>query len=244
MKNQQVVETPKLKADTLVRVILDMSGSMSRIASATREGLNTYIQSLKDDKSDDTVLVSLTVFDSEGWVSDVVVHIDTVLDMVPLADVPEITEEHYKPRGGTPMYDAIGTVVQDTERALSGIEGNPEVLLVIITDGDENTSQTFKQGQIKTLLETKEGDGWSAIYLGANQDAWAVGSSLGINAGNVKAYAATVEGIQGDVFASVANATTAYRSAKLSAKSIGAGEDFVTRSFFAGDAKVEGKSEE
>jgi len=244
MKNQQIVETPKLKADTLVRVILDMSGSMTGIASATREGLNTYIQSLKDDKSDDTVLVSLTVFDSSGWVSDVVINIDTVLDMVPLADVPEITEEHYKPRGGTPMYDAIGTVVQDTERALDGIEGKPEVLLVIITDGDENTSQTFKQGQIKTLLETKEGDGWSAIYLGANQDAWAVGSSLGINAGNVKSYNATVEGIQGDVFASVANATSEYRSSKLSAKSIGAGDAFVTRAFFAGDAKVEGKTEE
>lgn len=236
MKNQQIVETPKTKADTLCRIILDMSGSMSRIASATREGLNTYLQSLKDDKSDDVVLVSVTVFDSEGWVSNVAVHIDTVLDMVPLADVPEITEEHYKPRGGTPMYDAIGTVVQDTERALEGIEGNPEVLLVIITDGDENTSQTFKQCQIKTLLETKEGQGWSTIYLGANQDAWAVGNSLGINVGNVKTYAATVEGIKNDVFASVANATSNYRAAKLSARAIGA-EDFTTKSFFADGIK-------
>ncbi len=238
MKDQHIVETPKIKADTLCHVILDMSGSMSRLASATREGLNTYLQTLKDDKSDDEVLVSVTVFDSDGWSDNITVRIDTILDMVPLNAVPEITEDHYKPRGGTPMYDAIGTAVERTELALEGVTGSPEVLLVVITDGDENTSQTFKQGQIKTLLEMKEGQGWSTIYLGANQDAWAVGSSIGINAGNVRAYAATIEGIKDDVFTSVANATTAYRADKLMAKSIGAGDGYVTRAFFAGDSNL------
>ncbi len=239
MKNQKIVETPKTKADTLAHVILDMSGSMSNIASATREGLNTYIQSLKDDKSDDTVLVSVTVFDSEGWVSNVGIHIDTIMDMVPLTEVPEITEAHYKPRGGTPMYDAIGKVVERTERALEDIEGNPEVLLIVITDGEENTSQSFTQRQVKTMLETKEGQGWSTIYLGANQDAWAVGSSLGINVGNVKTYSATDKGIKSDVFASVACATTAYRSNKLMAKAGGDGDGFTTRSFFSNSGTVQ-----
>ncbi len=244
MKNQKIVETPKIKADTLAHVILDMSGSMGSIASATREGLNTYIQSLKDDKTEDAVLVSVTVFDSEGWVSNVNIHIDTIMDMVPLADVPEITEGHYKPRGGTPMYDAIGTVVERTESALAGIEGSPEVLLIIITDGDENTSQTFKQGQIKALLETKEGQGWSTIYLGANQDAWAVGSSLGINAGNVKSYSATVSGIKEDVFGAVACSTMAYRSEKKFAKAAGVGDGYTTRSFFANDSSAEKKKDD
>jgi len=244
MKNQKIVETPKTKADTLCHILLDMSGSMLGIASATREGLNNYINTMKEDKSDDIVLVSVTVFDSEGWHGDIKVHIDTIMDMVPLNDVPEITEEHYKPRGGTPMYDGIGKVVGRTEGALEGIEGSPEVLLVIITDGDENTSQEFKQHEIKALLETKEGQGWSTIYLGANQDAWAVGSSLGINSGNVKAYSATVAGIKDDVFASVANATTCYRAAKIGAKADGLGESFTTKSFFAGDTMTEGKTEE
>jgi len=235
MKNQKIVETQKIKADTLCHIILDMSGSMRGIASATREGLNNYINTMKEDKNDDIVLVSVTVFDSEGWHGDISVHIDTIMDMVPLADIPEITEEHYKPRGGTPMYDAIGKAVCRTESALEGIEGSPEVLLVVITDGDENTSQEFKQNQIKTLLETKEGQGWSTIYLGANQDAWAVGSSLGINSGNVKAYAATVDGIKDDVFASVANATVCYRSMKSEAKIAGVGDGYTTKSFFAAD---------
>ena len=243
MKNQKIVETPKTKADTLCHILLDMSGSMRGIASATREGLNNYINTMKEDKSDDIVLVSVTVFDSEGWHGDLTVHIDTIMDMVPLADVPEITEEHYKPRGGTPMYDGIGKVVGRTESALEGIEGSPEVLLVIITDGDENTSKEFKQHEIKALLETKEGQGWSTIYLGANQDAWAVGSSLGINAGNVKAYSATVAGIKNDVFGAVADATIGYRAMKSEAKLAGDGDGYTTKSFFAGDIKTEGKTE-
>lgn len=245
MKNQKIVATPKIKADTLCHIILDMSGSMGNIASATREGLNNYLNTMKEDKNDDIVLVSVTVFDSEGWYGDSIkVHVDTIMDMVPLDEIPEITESHYKPRGGTPMYDAIGKSVGRTERSLEGIEGNPEVLLVIITDGDENTSRKFKQHEIKSLLETKEGQGWSTIYLGANQDAWAVGNSLGINAGNVKAYDATDEGIRSDVFASVANATVSYRTMKSAAKLAGNGDGFTTQAFFSGSNLTEEKDGE
>ena len=242
MKDQQVVETSgsKKNVDTVVHVILDMSGSMGKIAQATRDGLNNYIESLKKDKVDDVTLVSVTVFDAD-WAHRVgsSSRIDTVIDSMPLDDVPTITDQHYKPRGGTPMYDAIGESIERTDKALSGYAGEPEVLLVIITDGEENQSSRFKQGDIKALIEQKEGLGWSTIYLGANQNAWDVGSSLGIQAGNTKSYVASNAGIQNDVFGAVADSTMCYRSMKVSAKLAGVGDGYTTKSFFA-----EGNTEE
>ena len=242
MKDQKVVETSESKkhVDTVVHVILDMSGSMGKIAQATRDGLNNYIESLKKDKVDDVTLVSVTVFDADwGYGQGSTSRIDTVIDSMPLDDVPTITDQHYVPRGGTPMYDAIGETVERTDKALAGFSGEPEVLLVIITDGDENQSNRFTQSDIKALIEQKEGLGWSTIYLGANQNAWAVGSALGIQAGNTKSYQASNAGIQDDVFGAVADATMCYRSMKVSAKLAGVGDGYTTSAFFA-----EGDTEE
>lgn len=247
MKDQKIVNQPtkKIKADTIVSVVLDMSGSMSGIAAATREGLNAYLNSLKeDDKNTDEVLVSVTVFDSEYDWNAARVHqprINTIFNLEPLSKLPEITTEHYHPDGGTPLYDAIGVVAERTDEALKGVEGKPDVLLVVITDGDNNTSERFSREDIKVLIEQKQAQGWTPVYLGANQNAWAVGGGLGISRGSTRSFAATGAGISNDVFTSLGTRTTAHRMAKKAVYSSAdaSAKDLVgsyhTNDFFAGD---------
>jgi len=52
--------------------------------------------------------------------------------------------------------------------------------LIILTDGHENASIEYTKAHVKDLIEQKQKDGWTVIYLGANQDAFAEGGSLGI----------------------------------------------------------------
>lgn len=245
MKDQVIKKSNKsLKADTVVSVVLDMSGSMAGIASATREGLNSYLDSLRDDKNNtDEVLVSLTVFDSgieygRGLYQHThVPRINTIFSLVPLSSIPVITEEHYGPSGGTPLYDAIGAVIERTDEALMGVAGKPDVLLVIITDGDDNTSTKLTDKDAKILIEQKQGCGWTPVYLGANQDSWAVARKMGISAGSTKSYEATDEGIKGDVFRDLGTRTQAHRTAKsfnYAANNI-VGGTYATDAFFAGD---------
>ena len=256
MKDQKITPKPaktkkrKIKADTIVSVVLDMSGSMTRLAAATREGLNAYLDSLRQDSENtDEVLVSVTVFDSmwESGSYDQIPRINTIFNLEPLSKLPEITQEHYNPEGGTPLYDAIGATVERTEEALKGVKGNPDVLLVIITDGENNTSKKLTRENAKVLIESKQGAGWTPVYLGANQDAWAVSEGLGISRGSAKSYSATVGGVKDEVFKDLGVRTHSHRLAKRAVyRSANADEDngllgtYTNTSFFSGeDGNVE-----
>jgi hypothetical protein len=134
----------------------------------TVDGYNAYVAQLPR-----TSLVSLTLFDSEG--------IDLIRDGV-RPGAAKLKTGDYQPRGMTPLYDAIGHTIAEAERRSVGFE---RVALVILTDGYENASTDFKRKDILKLLKQKqERDGWLVIYLGANQDAWAVGQQFGAAVGN------------------------------------------------------------
>jgi hypothetical protein len=58
-----------------------------------------------------------------------------------------------------------------------------KVLAVIVTDGLENSSREVDPPTLAKLIADREHDGWTFIYLGANQDAWAVGEQAGFSGG-------------------------------------------------------------
>lgn len=58
-----------------------------------------------------------------------------------------------------------------------------KVMCVIVTDGLENSSKRVSQEQLQGLIREREADGWTFIYLGANQDAWDAGATYGFSGG-------------------------------------------------------------
>lgn len=68
---------------------------------------------------------------------------------------------------------------------MEGIEVDPEadgkVLAVIFTDGEENSSTEVSSEDVAKMIANKEDDGWTFIYLGANQDAWDHGGRMGFS---------------------------------------------------------------
>jgi hypothetical protein len=56
-----------------------------------------------------------------------------------------------------------------------------KVLAVITTDGLENRSREVSVEQLQDMIEAREADGWTFIFLGAKQDAWATGTSYGLS---------------------------------------------------------------
>jgi hypothetical protein len=56
-----------------------------------------------------------------------------------------------------------------------------DTTVIILTDGDENSSVEYTPGHIKDLVESRQTrDGWSFVYLGANQDVVLTAKKLGI----------------------------------------------------------------
>jgi 5S rRNA maturation endonuclease (ribonuclease M5) len=129
---------------------------------------------------------------------------------MPIAEVAELIEkETYITRGSTALYDAIGKTINE-------LQTDRDVIFVIITDGYENASREFRGEAIKKMIETLETENkWKFVYLGANQDAIAMGGNIGIKSGQSMTWAATDGGVENTFYAMSANLKS-YRSAKAS----------------------------
>lgn len=201
----QPSEVPNLQTKTnkvFVNVILDRSGSMAATRAHTISGYNEYLNGLRFDKETE-YSVSLVQFDAPVLAPELTV---TFLDRA-LPDVPPLSMADYEPRGNTPLYDAIGECTRRVEAK------SRAVIVLIITDGMENASTEFTKESIKALITSKEAEGWTFAFLGANIDSFAVGGAIGVAPGNIANY---VPGLEAQLFEQLSSATVeraaAFRS--------------------------------
>lgn len=186
--------------NTVVNFVLDETGSMQDVKEETISGFNAYIAKLVEDAKA-KVWLTLTQFNSQK--------IEVVHNMVSIQDVHDLNVETYVPANYTPLYDAIAQTIRTTEEALKLKRGKPEVLCVIMTDGLENASKEWTKDRVFALIKEKIDAGWTFAFLGADQDAYAVGASMGIPTGSVMNYAGTREGTS-KVMRAAAGATSSY----------------------------------
>lgn len=163
---------------THIAAVVDRSGSMESIRTDTIGGFDAFIDRQRSHPGTSTV--SLFQFDT---------HYDVVYRNRPIAEVPPLVLE---PRGATALLDAIGRTVSTTRTDLAQLaeEERPgTVVVVIMTDGQENSSREFTYPVIRDLIETQQRlDGWTFLFLGADQDAIAAASRLGIPADTALSY--------------------------------------------------------
>lgn len=184
--------------------ILDRSGSMINIIGDCVGGFNQYIKNQKNENLGDKVTITVALFDDKY---------DLLYNNVDINDVDETNiKKRWIPRGTTALLDAIGKTINTTKQEynLLGDVKPTRTLCVIVTDGLENASKEYSHDMIKNLIKDCEENGWTFIYLAANQDAFEVGSSLGINGGNTYTYTTTSSGVA-DMMSVLYSATFDYR---------------------------------
>ena len=90
-----------------------------------------------------------------------------------------------QPRGGTALLDAVGRLITEVGEQLSALpehERPGQVICLIMTDGMENSSRTWTWDAVKRLItQQREVYGWEFIFLGADIDAIAVASRMGMD---------------------------------------------------------------
>ncbi len=144
-----------------VAFVLDKSGSMQAVEEAVVAGYNDYLGELRAQGGE--TRFSLTTFDTSFehvWVGE------------PLEKVAELDHRVYRPDGMTALYDAIAhTVLRTDERLQADGRGDEKVLVVVLTDGLENSSSDFDAHAIAELVRTyDERPNWTFVYLGAGHD--------------------------------------------------------------------------
>lgn len=180
-KTQKAPKPRKPKAEarkpaTFIAFVLDRSGSMSPQRDSVISGFNEYLDEVREKLKDKDVLFSMTQFDTS---------FNVTMDGVPLSAVAKLDREGYTIGGMTALYDAIGVTVQRIEDKVKSWGVKPDIMVVVLTDGHENSSRIWNHEQVRGLISKKQDEGWTFAYLGATEDAWDVGVNLGVHAGNV-----------------------------------------------------------
>lgn len=149
--------------------VLDNSGSMKVFGDERNQSLNNFIQVQKDNNL--KFNFTLTLFSDD---------VDIIYKNLNSDEIPEIKPDDFKPSGMTSLFDAIGETIAFQEK-----QNNDKVIFVILTDGLENSSQKYTSKMIRNLISDKKIiSKWKFIFLGANQDSFASGSTIGIPKNN------------------------------------------------------------
>lgn len=170
---------------TYYQIILDRSGSMSSCIEGTMEGYNAQIDMIRDFENkfpEQEINVSVTTFND---------HIDLIASKRNAKDIPYLTRENYIPAGSTSLLDAIGMSVTKLNGEIQQEIQNDlaSVVVVILTDGHENSSRRFNHKQIASLIKELElTDKWTFSFLSATWDAIEVASSLNIQRANSRMF--------------------------------------------------------
>lgn len=172
------------KKTSHVIFVLDDSGSMQSCRASTISGYNEYLQAQKKDAKETGIptFISLYKFDGSS--------VNSVFNRVSVDEVKDLDEKSYDPQGMTNLYDAIGGVMMQINSQLAANKkaDRDSIIITILTDGAENSSRTFDNSTIKQMVEKAEGKNWGFMFLGANINAFAAGSSLGFGVNNTMQY--------------------------------------------------------
>jgi len=175
-------------------ILLDRTGSMSDIWDEALGSVNAYaaaVGKVEEGEADDLeTSVTLAVFDyQQGFQYDV------LRERISPGAWTQVTNDEVSPRGMTPLFDAINRTITMAEA------DNPEkAVIVIMTDGHENSSKEVTHAGVKAAMDRAEARGWEVVFLGAEfasfGDADAVGISgskqMAVGAGNFRATQETL----------------------------------------------------
>lgn len=204
---------------THIRFVLDRSGSMSLIRDSTIAGFNEFVEGQKNTPGECTM--TLHQFDSDNPV-------EIVFENKPVKEITPLTTAQFRPRGATPLHDAIGYSISSLGRQLGSLpeaDRPGKVIVVIMSDGLENASSHYTAPQISDLIKLqRETYKWEFLFLGANQDACMTGEKLNIPVANSITYAATAAGTH-NVMAMTAQNVSRYRVTGQSASLAYSDED-------------------
>ena len=181
--NHETNQTTKQSANAITLMIIDESGSMSSLKKATEESHLGILQKIKSECTEMPNLnqyVNTWVFDSN--------RIEEIQTLTKIQADDTLKAIDLRPNGSTPLFDAIGKACSQLEIIMSNLKFQPEDTMVnvaVFTDGEENSSHVFTQGEIKRLVTRLKTQGWSFNYYGTDTSVEEMKERLAFDGGMV-----------------------------------------------------------
>ena len=192
---------------TDINIVLDRSGSMNACRQATIDAFNEFVNGQRVGVGE--AVISLFQFDHEY---EPVRH----CQLINVKDAPRLDAYSYLPRGSTALLDAIGRTIDAIGARLSNTpeyDRPSKVLMVIVTDGQENASSQYTRSRIFDMIRHQQDRyNWTFVFLGANQDSYTEAGHMGFGHHNTMNYAPTSAGMK-HISRSLSDSTHTLRAA-------------------------------
>ena len=171
-------------------MILDKSGSMQSLRDETIVNFNNFVKEQKAVPGEARLTVVLF---NTIW--------GKLLDGKNLKDISDnfLDRDNYFPDGYTALFDAVASTIDGVGKRLADTPENDRpanVLFVIVTDGEENSSREFKKEDVLKRIKTQEKDyNWKFLYLGCSAEQMDAGKAIGVNSKFMMQYAPSPAGV-------------------------------------------------
>ena len=189
-----------------VCVVLDASGSMGVVENDVKGTFNSFIAEQREQPGK-TVL-------------DVYQFSDETTRIVRSADLSTFENDlmrSYRCSGCTALNDAVCQAIDEIGAVFAALpesERPEQVLVAILTDGEENASRRFTKADVKERIDRQtDVYSWKFVFLAANIDAFATGAALGLAADDCVAFECSEEGLA-DVRACFSSRLASMRAPK------------------------------
>jgi len=172
---------------THVGISRDHSASMRSLAEAARKDYNQLLANIQDgNKISESTLTTVICGDHSSRAS-VSGRTAPVMNAQPLT-------AYDTPGGSTPLFDSIGLLINELKTINAG--PNDAFLVMVVTDGAENSSKQWSQqaivNEIRALQAT---DKWTFVFRVPKGHRCTV-ENWGIDSGNIQEWETTTRGME------------------------------------------------
>jgi uncharacterized protein YegL len=191
-----------MKKINYIALVIDKSGSMGHIRKQTINSINEQLDVLQDAEDNQDDRVTVVTFNNK-------------VDEPRFFNLNErFAEEDYDPRGGTSLFDAIGRTVEMFQDVKVNEDEDVAYLLVVVSDGEENTSKEYTAEQISSIIKELEGQGnWTFTFIGADKNCLDRVRDIGIGLSNSTSFTASAYGM-GVASSGMACGLMSYKNAR------------------------------
>lgn len=170
--------------------VLDRSGSMSWIKNDVVRAFNNQLAEIRKSSKDNgqESFVSLYTFSNS---------VDSPrIFNVPINKVAALQPDSVRCIGSTALWDAIGTAVNDVSYLPETSDPDTSIVVIPLTDGEENASKKFKSASLMTLMQKVIAtDRWTFAFLVPRSGVKEL-QRWGIPQGCIQPWDATVKGVE------------------------------------------------
>ena len=209
------------KQKTIYHLIVDKSGSMGDCIDQTISGFNEQISKIREIEQsfpDQEIVIGLTTFNHQVYHH---------FFQSPSIAVKKLTTATYQPNGTTALLDAIGKTASTIEKEIQqeSDRQNTTVVIVILTDGYENSSESYKLVEIKSMISRLEETGkWTFTFMGATLDAVDVATAMSIKSQNSMSFSKA--NMQSETYDTLSRSMYSYMKKKSKGENL---DDFLSK---------------